>query len=85
MQKDFFDRVLGFLLGVSWAILLIGAILIFQTFLLIGFYFSLFVTSFFLFIMFFIILALDAFAINREKLKELKKHTKLLEELKNIS
>lgn len=81
MQKDSFDRTLSFLLGASWAILFFGALLIFKYLLPLGWGFAIFSTIFFIFVALFLILLLDAFAINRQKLVEAKKQTKLLEKI----
>ncbi len=81
MQKDKFDRIISFLLGASWAIVFFGALLTFKTFLVLGLGLSIFITIMFILISFFLILSLDAFAINRQKLVEMKKQTKLLEKI----
>jgi len=81
MQKDRFDRTLSFLLGASWAIVFFGALIVFKSLLILGLGLAIFSTTFFIFIGLVLILALDAFAINREKLKEMKKQTKLLEKI----
>jgi len=80
MQKDIFDRILNFLLGASWAVVFFGALITFKTFIILGFSLSFFITIIFVLVSLFMILALDAFMVNREKLRELKKQTKLLEE-----
>ena len=79
MQKDIFDRILNFLLGASWAVVFFGALITFKTFIILGFSLSFFITIIFVLVSLFMILALDAFMVNREKLRELKKQTKLLE------
>ena len=81
MQKDIFDRTIGFLLGASWAILLFGALLTFKTFIFLGLGLSIFITILFILVSLFMILTLDAFAVNREKLQEAKKQTELLEKI----
>ncbi|MEA2100700.1 MAG: hypothetical protein U9P72_11295 [Campylobacterota bacterium] len=81
MQKDIFDRTISFLLGASWAIVLFGALMTFKTFLILGLGLSIFITILFVVMSLFMILALDAFAVNREKLVEMKKQTKLLEKI----
>ena len=81
MQKDRFDRIIGFLLGASWAIVIFGALITFKLFFFLGFSLALFITIVFIVVAFFMILALDAFAINRQKLVEAKKQTKLLERI----
>jgi len=81
MQKEKFDRIVSFLLGASWAIVLFGALITFQLFLFLGYSFALFITITFVVISLFLILALDAFSINREKFYEIKKQTELLEKI----
>jgi len=81
MQKDRFDRILSFLLGASWAIVFFGALILFKSFLPLGLGLAIVVTIFFIFIGLFLILGLDAFAVNRQKLVEAKKQTKLLEKI----
>ena len=81
MQKDKFDRIIGFLLGASWAIVIFGALITFKTFFFLGFSLSLFITIIFVIVAFFLILTLDTFAVNRQRLAEAKKQTKLLEKL----
>lgn len=81
MQKDRFDRILSFLLGASWAIVFFGALLIFSTLLSFGLSLALFSTIIFIFIGLFLILCLDAFIVNRDKLKEMKKQTELLKKI----
>ncbi|MDP2894342.1 MAG: hypothetical protein A2540_00390 [Sulfurimonas sp. RIFOXYD2_FULL_37_8] len=81
MQKEKFDRIVSFLLGASWAIVLFGALITFQLFLFLGYSLALFITITFVVISLFLILALDAFSINREKFYEIKKQTELLEKI----
>ena len=81
MQKDRFDRTLSFLLGASWAIVFFGALIFFKSFLPLGLGIAIVITIFFIFIGLFLILGLDAFAVNRQKLVEAKKQTKLLEKI----
>jgi len=81
MQKDKFDRIISFLLGASWAIVVFGALITFKLFSSLGFSLAFFITVVFIVISLFMILALDAFAINRQRLLEDKKQTKLLEKI----
>ena len=81
MQKDRFDRIISFLLGASWAIALLGALVVFKTFIFLGPIFSIFLTILYIFFILLLILALDAFSVNRERLEESKKQTKLLEQI----
>lgn len=81
MQKEKFDRIISFLLGASWAIVLFGALITFQIFSPLGLSLALFITITFIVISLFLILTLDAFAINREKYYEMKKQSELLEKI----
>jgi hypothetical protein len=81
MQKEKFDRIISFLLGASWAIVIFGALITFQLFSFLGISLALFISITFVVISFFLILALDAFAVNRQKLEEAKKQTELLEKI----
>ena len=81
MQKDIFDRIISFLLGASWAIVIFGALITFKLFLFLGFSLALFTTVLFVIISLFLILGLDAFSINRQRLNEAKKQTELLQKI----
>jgi len=81
MQKDIYDKIISFLQGASWAVVLFGALITFEIFSTFGIVLAIFLTIFFIFISLFLILLLDTFAVNRERLEEAKKQTKLLEEL----
>ena len=81
MQKDIYDRIIGFLQGASWAIVLVGAFFTFKFSIFLGIPLSIFSTIIYILISLFLILLLDAFNVNKERLKEAKKQTKLLEEL----
>ena len=78
MQKDKFDRIISFLLGASWAIVLFGALITFKLFSSFGFSLAFFITILFIVTSLFMILALDAFQINRRRLEEDIKQTNLL-------
>ncbi len=81
MQKDIFDRIISFLLGASWAIVLFGALITFKLFIVFGLGLSIFLTLLYIITSLFMILALDAFSVNRQRLNEAKKHTQLLEKI----
>jgi len=83
MQKDKFDRIISFLLGASWAIVIFGALITFQLFSFLGLSLALFITIIFIVVSLFLILILDAFSVNRQRLEEAKKHTKLLKDFFN--
>ena len=81
MQKDNFDKIISFLLGASWAVVFFGALITFKVFIFLGFSLALFITIIFILISMLMILFLDAFAVNKKRLKEAQKQTKLLEEI----
>ena len=81
MRKDIYDRIISFLLGASWGIILFGSYLIFKISISFGFTFALFSTLLFIVISLFLILLLDAFSINRQRLDEAKKQTELLQNI----
>jgi len=81
MQKDIYERIISFLLGASWAIIIFGALITFKTFIVLGVSLAIFSTIFFIIISLFLLLVLDAFLVNKERLKEAKRQTKLLEKL----
>ncbi|MEA3228164.1 MAG: hypothetical protein U9P38_03725 [Campylobacterota bacterium] len=81
MQKDIYERIISFLLGASWAIVIFGALIVFKTFLVLGLGLSLFITISYIVTSLFFILLLDAFMVNKQRLKEAEKQTKLLEKI----
>jgi hypothetical protein len=81
MQKDIYERIISFLLGASWAIVLFGALLTFKLFMGFGVILALFLSIFYTVFALFFVLALDAFMVNKDRLKEAKKQTQLLEKL----
>jgi len=81
MQKDIYERITSFLLGASWAIVFFGALIVFKTFLILGFGLSFFITTLYIILSLFLILTLDAFLVNKERLAEAKKQTELLEKI----
>ena len=81
MQKDIYDKIIGFLQGASWAVVLFGAYFTFKFSIFFGLSFSLFLTILYIFISLFLVLLLDTFNVNRERLQEARKQTRLLEQL----
>ena len=81
MQKDLYERIISFLLGASWAIVIFGALVTFKITAVFGFSLALFSTLLFIILSLFMILALDAFLVNKQRLQEAKKQTKILEKL----
>lgn len=81
MQKDKFDKIISFLLGASWAIVILGALITFKISIFFGLALAIFFTILYIVTSLFMLLALDAFSINRQRFEESKKQTKLLEKL----
>ena len=81
MQKDIYDKIISFLQGVSWAIVLFGALVTFKFFILFGTFLAIFLTLLYIVFSLFFILALDAFSVNKQRLEESKKQTELLEKI----
>ena len=81
MQKDVYDRIISFLLGASWAIILLGAFVTFNLSIIWGVSLAMFSTTLFVIISLFLLLTLDAFSVNKQRLEESKKQTQLLEKI----
>ncbi|WP_434636380.1 hypothetical protein MLC35_07250 [Sulfurimonas sp. NW7] len=81
MQKDIYEKIISFLLGASWAIVLFGALFTFKIFINFGIVIAVFTTMVYIFISLFLILAIDAFLVNKQRLLEAKKQTALLEKI----
>jgi len=81
MQKDLYERIINFLLGASWAIVFFGALITFKSFLVFGIFFAIFLTLFYILITLFLMLTLDTFLVNKQRLEEAKKQTELLEKI----
>jgi fatty-acid desaturase len=86
MQLRTFDSILSFLLGVSWAFLILGAFVTYTMFSFLGILVAIVFTFFFIFIALFIIAILEALLMYRKSFDEKRKQTKLLEKIyKTIS
>ena len=81
MKANMFDSILSFLHGIAWAFIVIGAFITFKIFAFLGLATALFFTIFFIILGLFGILILEALSIHKERLKEAKKQTALLEEI----
>ncbi len=81
MKQDAFTRLLHLLLGASWAFVLLGAWLTFKSFIVFGLSTAVLVTFIYIFFALFLVLALDAFVTNKERLQEAKKQTEILEKV----
>ena len=81
MQKDIYERIISFLLGASWAIVLFGALITLKVFIVFGLGLAIFITILYIIVSLFLILALDSFMVNKQRLSEAKKQTELLEKI----
>ncbi len=84
MSKSLYETILSFLLGISWAFLVLGALLTFDTFIDFGIFTALFSTIIFIFITLFCILLLETLNLYREAHEEKKKQTRLLMDIKSL-
>jgi len=83
LSSPLLSLLINFLLGVSWAFALIGASTLFFSFLGISICYAIFTAIFGALPGLFFVLLIEYFLMREEKLNELKKQTKLLEELVN--
>lgn len=84
MKKSLFETILSFLLGISWAFLILGSALTFKTFLDFGLFAALFSTIIFIFVTLFFILMLEMMNLYRDNHEEKRKQTKLLFDIKEL-
>lgn len=83
MKRGTFDALLSFLSGVSWAFVIIGAWVTFQSFVFLGIVPALMFTFLFIFLALFLILVLEMMAIYRERHESQIKQTALLQEIQD--
>jgi len=83
MQKDIYEKIISFLLGASWAIVFFGALITFKTFLVLGVILSLFITLLYIIVTLFLILLLDAFMVNKQKLALMQEQTQILKNIES--
>ena len=81
MKRSAFENILSFLLGVSWAFLLIGLSITFDVFSSRGIFTAVLASFIFLFLALFVILILEAIDLQLKKFKELQEQTKLLKQI----
>ena len=81
LSSPLLSLLINFLLGASWAFALLGAATLFFLFLEIGIFYALFTAFLAAIPGLFMVLLIEYFLMREEKLNELKKQTKLLEEL----
>lgn len=83
MKRSVFDKIISFLLGVSWTFLVLGAYIVFKIFLFMGVGSALFFSILFILSGLFLILLLETMLTYRERLDESKKQTQLLQEIRD--
>jgi NADH:ubiquinone oxidoreductase subunit 6 (subunit J) len=83
MKLRTFDTILSFLLGMSWAFVLVGTFFTYSLFSFLGFLPALFASFLFIFIGFILILLLEALMMYRQNFDEKRKQTQLLEEIRD--
>jgi uncharacterized membrane protein len=83
MSSKTFDAILSFLLGSSWAFLILGTFLIYKLFISFSLLYAIFFAIIFIFAVLFFMLLLEAIDINRKKAKEIENQTKLLQEIRD--
>ncbi|MEA3374325.1 MAG: hypothetical protein U9Q62_11635 [Campylobacterota bacterium] len=81
MKRSTFDNIIGFLQGIFWAFLLIGAWITFHIVSIFGLPLAVFFTFLFIFFALIALLLLESMRINRLKADEVFKQTKLLESI----
>ena len=84
MNKSLFETILSFLLGISWAFLILGSALTFNTFFDLGLFSALFATIVFVFVTLFFILMLETMNLYRDSHEENRKQTKLLLDIREL-
>jgi energy-converting hydrogenase Eha subunit G len=81
LRKTYIEFLISFLSGVSWALVVLGAVLFFFIFSRFGFFTGLLCAFIGAVFGLFMVLIVEIFSIQIQKLEELKRQTKLLEKL----
>jgi large-conductance mechanosensitive channel len=83
MKRSTFDALLSFLGGVSWAFVIVGAWVTFQSFVFLGIVPALMFTFLFIFLAVFLLLVLETMSMARDRNDILAKQNQLLEEIRD--
>lgn len=83
MKRGTFDALLSFLSGVSWAFVIVGAWVTFQSFVFLGIVPALMFTFLFLFLALFLVLVLESMSMARERHEATLQQTVLLKEIRD--
>lgn len=84
MKRSTFDTVLSFLLGFAWALLFVGAWLVFKMTAIFGLPFAFLSTLVFIFWILFCILLLEGLNLYKERVEALKEQTRLLRRIAGL-
>jgi hypothetical protein len=82
MKRSTFDALLSFLSGVSWAFVIVGAWVTFQSLVFLGLVPALMFTFVFLFLALFLIVVLESISMARDRHEMMLKQTALIEEIR---
>lgn len=82
MKRSTFDALLSFLGGVSWAFVIVGAWVTFQSLVFLGIIPALMFTFLFIFLAIFLLLVLETMSMARERNDMMAKQNQLLEEIR---
>jgi uncharacterized membrane protein len=82
MKQSTFDGLLSFLSGVSWAFVIVGAWVTFQSFVFLGIVPAIMFTFVFIFLALFLILVLESISKARDNHEMMIQQTALLEEIR---
>jgi len=83
MKRSTFDALLSFLGGVSWAFVIVGAWVTFQSLVFLGIVPALMFTFLFIFLAIFLLLVLETMSMARERNDMMAKQNQLLEEIRD--
>ena len=82
MKRSTFDALLSFLGGVSWAFVIVGAWVTFQSFIFLGIVPALMFTFLFIFLAVFLILVLETMSMARDRNDMIAKQNDILEDIR---
>lgn len=80
LQRSILGVLVNFLLGVAWAFVLIGALYTFSSFYPFGIFYALLMAFFGVLPGLFVVVLLEYLMVGMERLEEMKKQTKLIEQ-----
>jgi len=84
MKKPAYETILSFLIGASWAFLLLGSLFTFQSSLVFGFVTAVFSTIIYIFVILFLILLLEMMNLYKDSCDEKRKQTELLQDIRAL-